>query len=155
MASKLEIQTELEVGIEALWNAITKDKLDLLRKAAPQLLTDAQVIEGDGGLGTLTTIDISAAAPHVPPFKEKIVEFDEANHAVSFQGIEGGFLKLGFTHYNVSFKLDDLANGKILAKTTITYELEKDIDGTQLVEEFSNFAVEYLKTVATYLQKAS
>ncbi|KAH0469009.1 hypothetical protein IEQ34_002241 [Dendrobium chrysotoxum] len=153
MASKIEFQSEYEVGIEALWNAITKDKFDVLGKAAPLLLTEAQVLEGDGGPGTLISISIWSAAPHLPPFKEKMVEFDETKHAVSFQGIEGGMLKLGFAYYNVSFKLDELGEDKTLTKTTIIYEMDKDFDGTKVVEEFTNLIDEYIKTVVSYLQK--
>ncbi|PKU84613.1 Ribonuclease 1 [Dendrobium catenatum] len=156
MASKIELQTEFNVGFEALWNALTKDKLDVLHKAAPHLLTDSQVLEGDGGLGTLVSIKIGDAAAHIPPFKEKIVEFDEAGHFVSFQGIEGGFLQLGFASYKVSFKLDDLEENKTLVKTTINYELDKEIDGTtQVVKDITNIIGEYLKALASYLENSA
>ncbi|KAG0500711.1 hypothetical protein HPP92_000783 [Vanilla planifolia] len=53
MASRVEFTTEAEVGIQTLWNGITKDKFTVLGKAAPSMLQDFQVLEGDGGSGTI------------------------------------------------------------------------------------------------------
>ncbi|XP_020598141.1 phytohormone-binding protein-like [Phalaenopsis equestris] len=153
MTSIIEFQTEFEIGIEDLWNAITKAKFDVLRKAAPHLPIDAQVVESDGGPCPVVSITIRSATPPLSPFKEKMVKYDETSHAVSFQAIDGGLLELGFAYYNVSFKLDDLGEDKTLTKTTIIYEIVKDFDGTQVVKEFAKLIDEYIKTVVNYLQQ--
>ncbi|KAK8926182.1 hypothetical protein KSP39_PZI018464 [Platanthera zijinensis] len=97
---------------------------------------------------------ITKAAPAVlEPFKERIVEFDETKHLLSFLGIEGGYMNLGFTHYLVSFKLDDIRVGKTLITSSLTYYLEQNFDGAQLLDEFLNLLRYYLGSVVKSLQK--
>ncbi|KAG0496236.1 hypothetical protein HPP92_000927 [Vanilla planifolia] len=156
MASRVEFTTEAEVGIQTLWNGITKDKFTVLGKAAPSLLQDFQVLEGDGGSGTIFYVTLGPVAKHVPPFKEKFVDLDETEHLASFQTVEGGFLELGFASYVVSLKLDYIGDNRTLVKVVITYDLVKDLeDGTALVDGLTNMVSDYLKIVSNALQEAT
>lgn len=51
-----EVQTQARVGagIEALWIALAKDLRLILSKIIPNLVKDVEVIEGDGGLATVS-----------------------------------------------------------------------------------------------------
>ncbi|KAK8942787.1 hypothetical protein KSP39_PZI009287 [Platanthera zijinensis] len=159
MSSKTQFEIEADqVHIKDLWRALTKDKVEILEKAAPDLLTELRILEGDGiGLGSLIYVSFvpsGAAAPAVlEPFKERIVECDETKHLLSFLGIEGGYMNLGFTHYLVSFKLDDIGAGKTLITSSLTYDLEQNIDRAQLLDGFLNLLRYYLGSVVKYLQK--
>ncbi|KAK8961394.1 hypothetical protein KSP40_PGU004156 [Platanthera guangdongensis] len=160
MASKAQFEIQADqVDIKDLWRALTKDKVEFLEKAAPDLLTELRILEGDGiGLGSLIFVSFvpygAGAAPAVlEPFKERIVEYDETKHLLSFLGVEGGYMNLGFTRYLVSFKLDDIGAGKILITSSLAYDLEQNFDGAQLLDGFLKLLRYYLESVVKYLQK--
>ncbi|KAK8921381.1 hypothetical protein KSP39_PZI019994 [Platanthera zijinensis] len=147
------------VGVAVLWKAMTKDKIEFILKAFPGHLSEGQILEGGAngvGLGTLFLFNYGPAAANLPPFKERVVECDEEKHVVSFQGVEGGYLKLGLTQYHVSFKLEEIGNEKTLITSTMNYGFEKDFDGAKQMEEFcSNIIRGYIDSLASYLKKAN
>ncbi len=155
MASKLQFEIEVsQVSIESAWKALGRDKLEIIKKAAPGLLIDSQILGGDSfDLGSIVYVKFGPVAPHVPPFKEKLIEFDESKHILSFLALDGGYLKLGFTHYVSTIKLDDIGDGKILITSSVAYDLEKDVDSKQLLEEFQQLYSLYIQSVVNYLQK--
>ncbi|KAK8943042.1 hypothetical protein KSP39_PZI009345 [Platanthera zijinensis] len=155
MASRQELEIEADgVDIETLWRALTKDKIEVLQKAAPGLLTDGKILEGDEiALGTLLYLNYGPATHELEPLKERIVEFDEGKHVLTFLGLEGGYLNLGFTHFLVTFKLDDVGGGKTKVNASLTYDLKENFDGSQLLEEFFKLLHYYLDRVITYLQQ--
>lgn len=53
MTKELKTQTKVSVGIEVLWGALAKDINIVLPRIIPNLVKDAEVLEGDGGLGTV------------------------------------------------------------------------------------------------------
>jgi len=46
-------ETEVRVGLEILWQALSKDLTVTVPKAIPNIVKEVQVLEGDGGLGTI------------------------------------------------------------------------------------------------------
>ena len=158
MASKIQFQVNADqVDIEVLWKALTKDIFEVGSKAAPDIFKEWKIFLDDAHadlvLNSVLHITLGTAAPLVEPLKQRVADFDEINHLVSFQGLEGGFLKLGLTSYVLSFKLDYVGEGNSIITATITYDLEKDFDGTQLLEEFTKLVKYYLSTVVSYLQQ--
>ncbi|OIW08266.1 hypothetical protein TanjilG_21732 [Lupinus angustifolius] len=49
---ELNTQAELNVGLEALWETISKD-LFITQKVIPNVVKDVKLIEGDGGIGSI------------------------------------------------------------------------------------------------------
>lgn len=50
---ELQTQAKVSIGLNALWNALTKDLRFVVPKAMPNLVEHVDLIEGDGGLGTV------------------------------------------------------------------------------------------------------
>jgi hypothetical protein len=53
MVKEFKTQTTLNVGLETLWKAQSKDFILIAPKVLPNIVKDVQVIEGDGGIGTV------------------------------------------------------------------------------------------------------
>lgn len=53
MAKELKTQAKAAIGIEILWRTIAMNINITLPKVFPHLVKDAEVLEGDGGLGTV------------------------------------------------------------------------------------------------------
>ena len=53
MIKEVKTQVNVGVGVDVLWKALAKDLKDILPKMMPNLVKDAEMLEGDGGLGTI------------------------------------------------------------------------------------------------------
>ncbi|PKA51515.1 hypothetical protein AXF42_Ash002882 [Apostasia shenzhenica] len=155
MGSKLAFETKALVGIEAMWKAITKDKLKVLSDSASHLVSESRFLEGDEiALGSVVFISFGPALPHLEPFSEKVVEFDETSHTLSFLGISGGYMNRGFAKYVVTFVLGDDGDEKTLVTSTIIYDLKENVvDRESLLTEFAKVLRDYLQCVESHLLK--
>lgn len=53
MLKEVKARAIVGVGIERLWFALAKDVTSVVPKVVPNLVNHVEVIEGDGGLGTV------------------------------------------------------------------------------------------------------
>ena len=53
MIEELKPQAKVGVGLNALWKALTKELRFVVPIVLPNIVKDVELIEGDGGLGTL------------------------------------------------------------------------------------------------------
>ena len=53
MIEEVTGKTKVSVGIERLWNALAKDLIFVIPKAIPNFVKHVEVVEGDGGIGTV------------------------------------------------------------------------------------------------------
>ncbi|RZC50795.1 hypothetical protein C5167_019213 [Papaver somniferum] len=117
-------QTCVEVDIGILWEALAKDLWLILPKVIPNLVKEVQLLEGNGGLGTLMLIHFGSEVTNAAFQKEKIVELDENEYRFGLEVIQGGHLNHGFTYYATTFKLSKEIGVKkqTLVDITITYD---------------------------------
>lgn len=52
-AKEKKAQVKVRVGIESLWRTMTKDFTLVMPKIAPNVVESVELIEGDGGLGSV------------------------------------------------------------------------------------------------------
>lgn len=57
-------QAKVGVGVEVLWRALSKDLRFVLPKVAPNLVRDVELLEGDGGLGTIMRFHFGPGKPN-------------------------------------------------------------------------------------------
>lgn len=50
-----EVKTQVKAGVDmgAIWNALTQDMRFIIPKIVPNLVKEVEVVEGDGGLGSV------------------------------------------------------------------------------------------------------
>lgn len=53
MIKEFNTQTTLNVGLETLWTAQSRDFIFIVPKVLPNIVKDVQVVQGDGGVGTI------------------------------------------------------------------------------------------------------
>lgn len=53
MIKEVKTQASVGVGLDILWKVLAKDLKAILPKIIPNLVKDADMIEGDGGIGTV------------------------------------------------------------------------------------------------------
>ncbi|KAK3003478.1 hypothetical protein RJ639_018234 [Escallonia herrerae] len=148
MRKEANTQTKVGVGIEAFWKALAKDVTVLTPTVLPKLVKEVEVIEGDGGLGTVFLFHFGSDVPMTYQ-KEKIVDFDESLHQFGLQVIEGGHLTIGFSSYKTFFQLTATAETETLIGVKVIYETEA---GETLAHvKTTKSALAYIKLLEDYL----
>ncbi|XP_020215305.1 phytohormone-binding protein CSBP [Cajanus cajan] len=151
MIKEFNTQTEISVGLEALWAALSKDFINIVPKVLPNIVKDVQLIEGDGRVGTILIFNfLSDISPSYQ--RERITEFDEISHEIGLQVIEGGYLSQGLSYYKTTFQLSSIEEQKTLVKVKISYDHESDIEERVQPTKTSDSTILYLRRLEKYLQ---
>ncbi|KAF7822762.1 phytohormone-binding protein-like [Senna tora] len=134
MRKEVNTQTEASVGMEILWQALSKDLKAVVPKVLPHIVKDVQVIEGDGGSGTilLFTFLPDSGLSGGSYQKERISEVDGDSHEIGLEVIEGGYLNQGFSYYKTSFQLSAIGEAKTVVNIKVSYESEMEETSKQM-----------------------
>ncbi|XP_061340601.1 norbelladine synthase-like [Gastrolobium bilobum] len=135
MFGKLEHELELHVPAIEAWDLFGGLGIGkLVEQELPQMFQKVELIEGDGGLGTVLKLTFSPGLPGPACYKEKFTKIDNEKRIKEAEVIEGGYLELGFTLYRVLFEVTEKGEDSSIIKSTIEYELkEEDAANTSLV----------------------
>ncbi|XXG59717.1 hypothetical protein AAC387_Pa04g1751 [Persea americana] len=146
-------QAKVGVGVEVLWRALSKDLRFVLPKVAPNLVRDVELLEGDGGLGTIMRFHFGPDVSHMTQQKERIVELDESQLRIGLQVIEGGHLNLGFTSYGTFFKLTGTGDIETLVDFKVRFDAVTEDESLPAKTASSTLA--FIKHLEDYLLKTS
>ncbi|GAU45851.1 hypothetical protein TSUD_371470 [Trifolium subterraneum] len=151
MIKEFKTQTTLNVGLETLWAAQSKDFMLIAPKVLPNIVKDVQLIEGDGGVGTVLIFNFLPGISPVNYQRELITEFDEVSHEIGLQVVEGGYLNQGLSYYKTTFQFSAITENKTLVNVKISYDHESDIDEKVKPTKTSQSTLFYLGRLENYL----
>ncbi|RRT35809.1 hypothetical protein BHE74_00043185 [Ensete ventricosum] len=123
---------ELEVGLPAgeLWEVYGTLRLaQLVVELVPHVLQKVDIVEGDGGVGTVLHLTFPAGdGPQY--YKEKYVKVDDENRVKEATVVEGGYLEIGFLSFLVRLEIIDKEEGvSSIIRSTIEYEVDEEHAG--------------------------
>ncbi|CAM8957707.1 unnamed protein product [Rhodiola kirilowii] len=150
MSKETSTQVTVSVGIQAFWKALSRDMRFVVPKAFSNHVRDIQLLEGDGGLGSILLFNLSDDTTERYQ-KERIVEFDELNCAIGLEVIKGGKLDAGFSAYTTFFKLTETEDAETLIDIKVTYDT---VTGEALIstEKTTDPTLGFIKCLEIYLQ---
>ncbi|KAK1426216.1 hypothetical protein QVD17_14885 [Tagetes erecta] len=127
MFGSLSEEVEVKVAADKAWELYGTIKLGDI--AAKHILERLDVIEGDGGVGTVIKLTFKPGSG-ISYYKEKYTMIDNDKMVREAEIIEGGYLDFGFTLYRVRIEVKDNASDKTgsscVVKTTIEYEVKDE-----------------------------
>ncbi|XP_077234297.1 norbelladine synthase-like [Tasmannia lanceolata] len=121
-----ELSHELEVGLPAsvVWEVYgTLELANLVGKLLPNLIEKIELVEGDGGVGTVLHLTFPKGTPGLTSYKEKFVMIDNEKRIKDTDVVEGGLLDLGFSLYRIRFEIVEKDADTSIIRSTIFYEL--------------------------------
>ncbi|KAJ0502985.1 putative (S)-norcoclaurine synthase [Helianthus annuus] len=128
MFGSLSEEVEVKVPVEKAWDLYGSIKLGDI--AAKHILERLDVIEGDGGVGTVIKITFKPGTwSGISYYNEKYTMIDNDNMVRETEIVEGGYLDFGFTLYRVRIEVKDNPNDKTVSsivKITIEYEVKEE-----------------------------
>uniref|UniRef100_A0ACD5YTQ3 Uncharacterized protein n=1 Tax=Avena sativa TaxID=4498 RepID=A0ACD5YTQ3_AVESA len=119
---------ELETGLPAadVWEVYGSLLLgQLVTQLLPDILSKVEVVDGDGGVGTVLLFTFPPGIVGLSCQKEKFIKVDHENFVKEAVVVEGGFLDLGFLSYLLRFEIIDAGEGSII-RSTVEYEVGDD-----------------------------
>ncbi|KAK2381161.1 hypothetical protein P8452_37222 [Trifolium repens] len=127
MFGQIEHELELHVPASEAWElfgtlAIGK----LVGEEMPQLFQKVELIEGDGGVGTILKLTFTPGLPGPAGYIEKFTKIDHENRIKETEMIEGGYLDFGFTLFRVRLQVIEKGEDLSIIKSSIEYEVKEE-----------------------------
>ncbi|KAM0935392.1 putative (S)-norcoclaurine synthase [Dioscorea sansibarensis] len=144
---------ELEIGLPAdeIWSVYRRLELaELVVKLLPNVINKMDLVEGDGGVGTIIQLYFPPGTPLVQSYKEKFTNIDDEKRTKETHVVEGGYLELGFISYMVRLEVIEKTEANSIIKSTIEYEVDENFASNASLISTTPLAIIH-ETVGKYL----
>ncbi|KAF8412576.1 hypothetical protein HHK36_000545 [Tetracentron sinense] len=124
-----QVSHEKEVGVPAsvAWDLYGTLKLaKLVHEMLPNVIDKLEILEGDGGVGTVLKLSFPPGKPGFTYYNEKFTKIDKDKRFKEAEVIEGGYMDLGFRLYRTRFEIIEKDAHSSIIKSTIEYEVDDE-----------------------------
>ncbi|KAJ8626028.1 hypothetical protein MRB53_019335 [Persea americana] len=129
MKGQLSHESAIDVPAGVVWETYgTLEVSKQIAKLLPNLVQNIQVLEGDGGVGTVLVVTLAPNVAGFSGYKEKLTKVDNEKHVKEVEMVEGGFLDMGFLLYRVRLEIlerDGDCDSSII-RSTVEYEIAEE-----------------------------
>ncbi|XP_045819555.1 norbelladine synthase-like [Trifolium pratense] len=106
MFGQLEHELEMHVPASEAWDLFGGLGIGkLVEKEMPEKFQMVELIEGDGGVGTILKLTFTPVSPGPTGLNEKFIKIDTEKRIKEIEVVEGGYLDLGFTLYRIRLEV--------------------------------------------------
>ncbi|KAK1407081.1 hypothetical protein QVD17_38692 [Tagetes erecta] len=144
-------QVTVSIPIKDLWKAMACDMRHVVPKVLPDIVSEVELLEGDGGFGSMLLFKFCPDVPKVSYQLERIVEYDESVYQIALEILEGGHIDHGFSSYTTAFKLTQVSEAKTLIDIKVLYETKPEHNHTPGDTIKATFR--YINSLEQYLLK--
>ncbi|CAL2226837.1 unnamed protein product [Prunus armeniaca] len=110
-----------------LFKAFVLDADNLIPKIAPQAIKNSEIVQGDGGVGTIKKITLGEGSQY-SYVKHQIDSIDKENFVYSYSLIEGDAISETIEKVCYEIKLVASADGGSIIKNTSNYHTKGDVE---------------------------
>ncbi|CAL5080536.1 unnamed protein product [Urochloa decumbens] len=128
MEGRLSHEFQTDLPATDVWEVYGSLVLgQLVPQLLPKVLSKVELVEGDGGVGTVLLVTFPPAGASEPgSYKEKFTMVDNEKYIKEAEVIEGGVLDLGFQKYVVRFEIIEQEDGTTIIRSTIEYKVDAE-----------------------------
>ncbi|CAI9776032.1 unnamed protein product [Fraxinus pennsylvanica] len=146
----MEITSSIPAG--KLFKAFILDSDNLIPKIQPQAIKSVEILEGDGGAGTIKVITFGEGS-QFKSVKHRVDNVDNENLTYSYSIIEGDALMGVLESITDHLKIVPTADGGSICKNSSIYHTKGDAQiSKEKIKEGKEKAVGIFKAVEAYLQ---
>ncbi|XP_065881956.1 norbelladine synthase-like [Euphorbia lathyris] len=151
MKGEQSVETPVGVPASVVWEAYRGLELGrLVDQLLPDVVGKVQILEGDGGVGTIVKLTFPPGTPGNGYLKEIFREQDDEKRVKVTEVIEGGYKDVGFDVCRICLEIIEKDAESAIVKSTIQYEI--DDTKAHLVSFISTNTLEIMaQTVGNYL----
>ncbi|CAK9145618.1 unnamed protein product [Ilex paraguariensis] len=146
-----DMEVTSSISPAKMFKAFVLDGDTLIPKVLPQAIKSVEIIEGDGGAGTIKVITFGEGS-QFKSVKHKVDGIDKENLTYSYSIIEGDALMGVLESISYVVKINSHADGGSICKTSSTYHTKGDVQITEeQIKEGKEKALGMFKAVEAYL----
>ncbi|EEF45600.1 Major pollen allergen Bet v 1-D/H, putative [Ricinus communis] len=116
-------------------------------KLLPGIISSIDILEGDGGVGTIKKFNFTNAVKECSYVKDRVEVMDEENRIFTYSIVEGGILGLKVKSYIAEVSFTSTNEGGCLAKLKIQYESMSHRNDLLSEEDIKNIKKGFLAMV--------
>ncbi|KAI8032309.1 S-norcoclaurine synthase 2 [Camellia lanceoleosa] len=123
------VSEEIEVNVPAsqAWELYgTLQLAKFIGEELPNVIDKIEVVQGDGGVGTILNIIFPPGTPGFSSYKEKFTKVDDEKRVKETEVVEGGYLDFGFSLFRVRLEIIEKGEESCITRSTIEYEVKED-----------------------------
>ncbi|XP_027087727.1 major allergen Pru ar 1 [Coffea arabica] len=132
---------------------------NLIPKIFPQAIKSVEIIEGDGGVGTIKLITFGEGC-HIKSAKHRVDGLDKNNFTYTYTVTESDAFSAELEKITCVIKIEASADGGSICKTSSTYHIKDSVQvteeqaeaGKEKIKSAKERALAMFKAVETYLQ---
>ncbi|KAJ4828117.1 hypothetical protein Tsubulata_007167 [Turnera subulata] len=127
MKGHLSADTPVAASASLVWDAYRGLELGrLVTELLGDVIGRAEVVEGDGGVGTIIKLTFPPGTPGAGYMKEIFRIADEEKRVKESETIEGGFKALGFDQYRIRLEVIEKDAVSSIIRSSVEYEIGDD-----------------------------
>ncbi|KAA8533463.1 hypothetical protein F0562_031103 [Nyssa sinensis] len=127
LQGRLSEETEVRVAASTVWEVYRGVELGkLVDQLLPDVLGRVEVLQGDGGVGTVVKLTFPQGTPGVGYLKERFIKIDDEKRVKETETFEGGFKALGFHLYRVRLEIIEKDSESSIIRSTVEYEVDEE-----------------------------
>ncbi|KAG9459534.1 hypothetical protein H6P81_004042 [Aristolochia fimbriata] len=140
------------VPLDRLWKA-SIDTRNLVPKLIPEQIASFELLEGHGGVGSLTQINFGEALKDLKYVKNRVETADDVNHVFKFSVVEGGDIGTKLKSCSFEIKMEPTSEGGTKTTVNMDYDTLGDSPLSQgEVEAMAGGVLGQTKAIEAHLQ---
>ncbi|OMP06443.1 hypothetical protein COLO4_08129 [Corchorus olitorius] len=152
MHGQISQDVVVEVPAAEVWEVFRGLELgNIINKLLQDVMGTVEVVQGDGGPGTILKVTFPPGTPGVGYMKEIFTKVDDEIRLKETEMIEGGYKAIGFDLYRSSFQIIEKDGESCIVRTTVEYEIDDKLQRraskvtTKTMEMLAEVAGKYIK----------
>ncbi|GAV58872.1 Bet_v_1 domain-containing protein [Cephalotus follicularis] len=128
MHGQMSVDTPVGVAAGVVWDVYRGLEVGrLVDELLGDVIGKVQVVEGDGGVGTVVKLTFPPGTPGVGYMKEKITKVDDDNRVKETEVFEGGYIALGFDLHRIRLEVIEKDAKSSIIRSSIEYEVNDEL----------------------------
>ncbi|KAL8058660.1 hypothetical protein ABFX02_03G034200 [Erythranthe guttata] len=144
---------EVKVPASEAWKLYgTLELAKIVPEALPNMVSKIDVVQGEGGVGTILELFFLPGRKDMTSYKEKCTVVDDEKRVKETEVLEGGFLDLGFNLYRVRYEVIEKEENVCVTRVTIEYEVREEFTANVALVSIQPIVV-IMEAVARHLTR--
>ncbi|XP_050221559.1 norbelladine synthase-like [Mercurialis annua] len=125
MRGQQSVETPIGVSASIAWDAYRGLQLGrLVSELLGDVVGKVELLEGDGGVGTIMKLTFPPGTPGIGYMKEVFTMMDDDKRVKETEMIEGDFKDMGFDVYHIRLEIIEKDDESSVIRSTIEYEID-------------------------------
>ncbi|KAL2558416.1 MLP-like protein [Forsythia ovata] len=148
-----DIEITSSVPAARMFEAIVLDSDNLIPKIMPQAIESVEILEGDGGVGTIKLVNFGEGS-QFKSVKHRVDALDKENFTHSYSIVEGDVLMGIFESITYHIEILATADGGCICRNRSIYNTKGDVQITEeKIKEGKEKTMAMFEAIEAYLQE--